>query len=172
MSDNVRARRVDYRRRFQRSTAIFPPCIIPIQGTFYACLLSFSSHDLPTGNFFPGVPGWLGGEIVGGAVEDHASPHNVTNGEAIGDKGTEGVSGSTEDGRHITGVIGVGTAQGIVVHAHIGEGILSVAGAGAALVDVKGENGALATVPGSGQSRHLSDHQYALPAFIKADGSP
>ena len=171
MSDSVRARRVDYRRRFQRSTAIFPPCIIPIQGTFYACLLSFSSHDLPTGDFFTGVPGWLGGEIVGGSVKDHRPPHDVTDGKPIGDEGTESVAVGAKDRRHISGVIGMGTAQGIVVHAHIGEGILFVAGAGAALVDVKGENGALATVPGSGQPRHFGDHQHAVSAFIKADRS-
>ena len=134
--------------------------------------LSPPSHDLPAGDLLARVPGGLGGEIVGGAVEDHASPHDVADRKPIGDEGTEGVSVGAKQRRHIAGVIGMGTAQGIVVHAHIGEGILLVAGAGSALVDVESENGTLAEISCSGQSRHLGDHQNARSAFIKADGSP
>ena len=79
-------------------------------------------------------------------MEDHASPHDVADRKPIGDEGTEGVSVDAEQRRHIPGVIGMGTALGIVMHPHVGKGILFVAGAGAALVDVESENGALAGI--------------------------
>ena len=49
--------------------------------------LSPPSHDLPAGDLLARVPGGLGGEIVGGAVEDHASPHDVADRKPIGNKG-------------------------------------------------------------------------------------
>lgn len=133
--------------------------------------LSPPSHNLPAGDLFAGVPGGLGGKIVGRSVEDHASPHNVADREPIGDEGTEGISVDAEQRRHIPGVVGMGAAKGIVVHASVGEGVLFIAGAGTALVDVKSKNGALAGVLRGGQADHLGDDQHAAAVFIKADSS-
>ena len=129
------------------------------------------SHNLPAGDLFAGIPGGLGGEIVGGSVEDHASPHDVADREPIGDEGTEGVSVDAEQRRHIPGVVGMGVAKGIVVHAYVGEGVLFIAGAGTTLVDVKSKNGALAGILRGGQADHLGDDQHAAAVFIKANGS-
>ena len=129
------------------------------------------SHNLPAGDLFAGVPGGLGGKIVGRSVEDHASPHDVADREPIGDEGTEGVSVDAEQRRHIPGVVGMGTAKGIVVHAYVGEGVLFIAGAGTTLVDVKSKNGALAGILRGGQADHLGDDQHAAAVFIKADSS-
>ena len=133
--------------------------------------LSPPPHDFPAGDFLAGIPGGLGGEIVGGSVEDHASPYDVADRKPIGDEGTEGISFYAEQRRHIPGVIGMGTALGIVMHPHVGKGILFVAGAGAALVDVESENGALAGILRGGQTDHLGDYQHAAAVFIKANGS-
>ena len=129
------------------------------------------SHNLPAGDLRAGVSGGLGGKIVGRSVEDHASPHDVADREPIGDEGTEGVSFYAEQRRHIPGVVGMGTAPGIVVHAYVGEGVLFIAGAGTTLVDVKSKNGALAGVLRGGQADHLGDDQHAAAVFIKADSS-
>ena len=62
-------------------------------------------------------------------MEDHASPHDVADRKPIGDEGTEGVSVDAEQRRHIPGVVGMGAAKGIVVHAYVGDGVLFIAGA-------------------------------------------
>ena len=94
-------------------------------------------------------------------MEDHASPHDVADREPIGDEGTEGVSVDAEQRRHIPGVVGMGAAKGIVVHAYVGEGVLFIAGAGTALVDVEGENGALAG--GCGVGRPITSVMTSTP---------
>lgn len=120
--------------------------------------------DYAAGNFFTGVPGWLGCEVIWLAVDDYRAANHVRHPETACQHCHPGVSAASKQRREIACVAGVAAIALGVVAARLGK---SCSSAGTALVDVEAKDFRAAL----GQSAYICRHQCAGGTAVERDGS-
>ena len=128
---------------------------------FIVIRLGASDHN-SAGDFLAGVAGGLGGEIVGGFVDDDGFADDLIHPEAAGEDGHFGFSPAGQQGRQISGMVGVGLPGGVEVSTTLGEVPSPTA---SPFVDMKG----IKPIPG--KAPNLSRHQHTAAVLAEANGS-
>ena len=133
--------------------------------------LRSAATDFPAGNFRACVAGRLRSEIIGPAVDDYGAADDVLHTEAVCEKNREGMPAAAEEGRQISGMIGVGAIVGIVMPANIGKGVALAAGTAGSGMDVKGEDRVTAWLLRLRQAGDMGRNEHAPAGLVKAHGS-
>lgn len=116
------------------------------------------------GNYFTGVPGWLGCEVIWLAVDNYRAANHIRHPETACQHCHPGVSAASKQRREIACVAGVAAIALGVVAARLGK---SCSSAGTALVDVEAKDFRAAL----GQSAYICRHQCAGGTAVERDGS-
>ena len=133
--------------------------------------LRSAATDFPAGNFRACVAGRLRSEIIGPAVDDYGAADDVLHTEAVCEKNREGMAAAAEEGRQISGVLGVRAVVRIEMAPNVGKGVAAVAGTAGPGMDVKGENRVAAGPLRLRQAGDMGRNQHAPAGLIKAHHS-
>lgn len=123
--------------------------------------------DDPAGDFRAGIARGLGGEVVGAVVDNDRFADDLLHSEAAGQKQGQGSSPAFQQGRQVSGVVGMLAAIGIIMGHGVGEGVAHVAGAAAAGVDVEAEEAPLAGGVEMGQTAELGADEDASIGLVE-----
>lgn len=140
--------------------------MIEKQGVFMntPCFCFLRTADTTTGDFSPGVAGWLRVKIVGAAVDDDSSPKYIRYTKTVGQHSQICCPAAREQGRQVACVLWMGDFSAVKVPACIGKvGSTAIS----PFVDVQGKKAGLAVW----QTGYLRNDQNAFALLIELNFS-